>query len=247
MLRSILLGAVLLLVALPAAASAATVRVNPPLPTPGETIRVSNERTWTVSARVRDVAVIRAEPSTSARTRGRLRLTTEDHYPEVYLVLQVHGDESGRQWVQVRIPGRPNGRMGWVRRDALHRYRATRWLVVVDRRRLAMTAFHNGKRRWRRPVGIGTRRTPTPAGHFWIRETIRVTRRDSPYWPYAMGTSNYSTLSEWPGGGVVGIHGDWNQPQLIPGRPSHGCIRLRDRDMVWLARHVPVGAPLRIR
>lgn len=242
--RSALLTA-FLLAALPVAASAA-VSVVPPTPAPGGTTALSNERTWTMSAGVRDVAIIRAQPDTTSRARARLRLITEDGYPEVYLTLKAHTDAAGRGWIQIRIPGRPNGRVGWVPREALHRFRATRWLIVVNRRQLRMTAYWNGERRWRRPVGIGTRRTPTPAGRFWIRERIKVSRRDSPYWPYALGTSNYSTLSEWPGGGVVGIHGDWNQPELIPGRPSHGCIRLRDRDMVWLARHVPVGTPLRI-
>jgi lipoprotein-anchoring transpeptidase ErfK/SrfK len=136
--------------------------------------------------------------------------------------------------------------VGWVRREALGRFRATRWLLVVNRRHLKATLYWNGKRRWRRPVGIGKRSTPTPAGHFWIRERIKVSDRTSPYWPYALGTSDYSVLSEWPGGGVIGIHGDWDQPWLIPGRPSHGCIRMRDGDIASLARRIDIGAPLRI-
>jgi lipoprotein-anchoring transpeptidase ErfK/SrfK len=72
-----------------------------------------------------------------------------------------------------------------------------------------------------------TRCSTTPAGRFYIRERLRK-RRDSPiYGPWAFGTSAYSALSDWPGGGVVGIHGT-NQPGLIPGRPSHGCIRVRN-------------------
>jgi lipoprotein-anchoring transpeptidase ErfK/SrfK len=73
-----------------------------------------------------------------------------------------------------------------------------------------------------------------------------VNDHQSPYWPYALGTSDYSTLSEWPGGGVIGIHGDWDQPWLIPGRPSHGCIRMRNRDIASLARRIDIGTPLRI-
>lgn len=229
-----------------ATADAASGAVEPAPPAPGQTVRVSNERTWTVSARVVDASVIRANPSGSSRGIGRLRLLTEDGYPEVYLVLRAYTDASGRGWTQIRIPGRPNGRLGWVPRASLGGLRATRWQVVVNRRTLRMTALWNGKRRWQRPVGIGTPRTPTPAGKFWIREIIKVRDRTSPYWPYALGTANYSTLSEWPGGGVVGIHGDWNQPRLIPGKPSHGCIRMHDRDVAWLAKHVPVGTPVRI-
>jgi lipoprotein-anchoring transpeptidase ErfK/SrfK len=219
------------------------VRAAPP---PGSTAVLSNERTSTLSARVLYVSIIRARPSKTAHAVGRLRQLTEDGYPEVYVALRAHTDASGQEWTQIRVPGRPNGRVGWVLRESLGTFRQTRWRIVVNRRTLRMTVFWNGKRRWRRPVGIGTPQTPTPAGRFWIRERIKVRDRSSPYWPYALGTADYSTLSEWPGGGVVGIHGDWNQPQLIPGRPSHGCIRMRDRDVAWLARHVPVGTPLRI-
>ena len=49
------------------------------------------------------------------------------------------------------------------------------------------------------------------------------------YGPWAFGTSAYSVLSDWPGGGVIGIHGT-NQPHLIPGRPSHGCVRVEIGD-----------------
>ena len=41
-------------------------------------------------------------------------------------------------------------------------------------------------------------------------------------------------LTDWPGGGVVGIHGT-NQPELIPGRPSHGCIRVPNPHIAALA------------
>ena len=64
--------------------------------------------------------------------------------------------------------------------------------------------------------------------------------------PWAFGTGAYSVLSEWPGGGVIGIHGT-NQPWLIPGRPSHGCIRVPNGAIVRLARLMPVGTPVRIR
>jgi lipoprotein-anchoring transpeptidase ErfK/SrfK len=52
-------------------------------------------------------------------------------------------------------------------------------------------------------------------------------------------------VRRWPGGGVIGIHGT-DQPQLIPGRPSHGCIRLRDVDIVRLWPLIEVGTPIEI-
>jgi lipoprotein-anchoring transpeptidase ErfK/SrfK len=66
------------------------------------------------------------------------------------------------------------------------------------------------------------------------------------YGPFALGTSAYApTLNEWPGGGIVGIHGT-DEPQLIPGRPSHGCIRLRNGYIARLWRLVEVGTPIEI-
>ena len=65
------------------------------------------------------------------------------------------------------------------------------------------------------------------------------------YGLWAFGTSAYSVLSDWPGGGVVGIHGT-NEPQRIPGRPSHGCVRVPNRAISRLARIMPVGTPVRI-
>jgi hypothetical protein len=215
-------------------------------PEPGHSAQLSNERTSTMSARVVYAGIFRKSPSKTSHAIGRLHQLTEDGYPEVYLALRAYTEADGIEWTKIRIPGRPNGRVGWVVRDLLGPFRESRWQIVVNRRRTRMTVFWNGHRRWRRPVGIGKPGTPTPAGRFWIRERIRVRDKASPYWPYALGTADYSTLSEWPGGGVVGIHGDWNEPQLIPGRPSHGCIRMHDGDVAWLAKHVPVGTPLRI-
>jgi len=73
---------------------------------------------------------------------------------------------------------------------------------------------------------VGTASTPTPPGHFWVRERFRITDPRSGYYPFAFGTSDYSTLSDWPRGGVVGIHGPYYAPAAIPGYISHGCIRL---------------------
>ena len=42
---------------------------------------------------------------------------------------------------------------------------------------------------------------------------------------FALETSAYSRLTDWPGGGVVGIHGT-SLPQLLGQAVSHGCIRV---------------------
>jgi lipoprotein-anchoring transpeptidase ErfK/SrfK len=78
-----------------------------------------------------------------------------------------------------------------------------------------------------------------------VREKL-LTLEDPLYGQYAIGTSAYSDqLTEWPGGGVVGIHGT-DEPQLIPGRPSHGCIRVRNPAMGRLWKLLKLGTPIRI-
>jgi lipoprotein-anchoring transpeptidase ErfK/SrfK len=172
---------------------------------------------------------------------------TEDGFPEVYLLLKELAGADGREWIEVRIPRRPNGQTGWVARSSLGLFRETRWMLIVDRRRRRLSVYWNGRRRLVAPVGVGKPSTPTPSGHFWIRERFRILDPASPYGPYALGTSAYSVLSDWPGGGVVGIHGDWHQPWLIPGDPSHGCIRMHDADIAWLAPRISLGTPVEIR
>jgi lipoprotein-anchoring transpeptidase ErfK/SrfK len=44
---------------------------------------------------------------------------------------------------------------------------------------------------------------------------------------------------------VIGIRGT-NQPSLIPGRPSHGCVRVPNSAVRRLASLMPVGTPVGI-
>jgi hypothetical protein len=181
-----------------------------------------------------------------ARTITRLRLFTEDGYPEVYLVVAERVDAHGRHWVRLRYPRRPNGTLGWVRRDALGGFHVNRELLVIDRRRMRAALYERGRAVWRAAVGVGKPSTPTPAGFFWVREKFPVFPLGSIYGNFALGTAAYSRLTDWPGGGVVGVHGT-NMPWLIPGRPSHGCVRVRDPDMARLYRRIEIGTPIRIR
>jgi len=62
---------------------------------------------------------------------------------------------------------------------------------------------------------------------------------------FAFETSAYSKLTEWPGGGLVGIHGT-DEPWLIGQAVSHGCVRMTNQAALVLKRLVPLGAPITI-
>ena len=138
--------------------------------------RLSNERTLTRWANVADAATIHARPDPASRRVSRLRWRTEDGFPEVYLLLRRHWDGQGREWIQLRIPMRPNGRVGWVPANALGPLHSSRSLLVIDRGRLRISLYRDGRRVWSAPVGIGSPGTPTPSGHFWIRERVQDPR-----------------------------------------------------------------------
>jgi lipoprotein-anchoring transpeptidase ErfK/SrfK len=212
----------------------------------GTGVRLSNEQTLTQWAHPASRAPVRLSPSSSSHAFARLHPRTEDGLPEVYEALQQQTDASGTNWIQIRLPMRPNGRVGWVPASALGKLQAVHTELVVDRSKLLATLYRNGRAVFRARVGVGMRGLPTPAGHFYVRERLRIPGGGGAYGPLAFGTSAYSpTLTDWPGGGVVGIHGT-NEPQLLPGRVSHGCVRLRNRDILRLGRLMPVGTPVRI-
>jgi hypothetical protein len=210
---------------------------------PLRTERLSDERTLTRWAHPYVRAKVRYAPQPGSKSFARLHFHTEDGPQEVYLALQSRFDDAGRIWLQIRVPGRPNGQKGWIRREALGPFHLVRTHLRVNRSTLRATLYRKGRRVWSTRIGVGKRSTPTPPGRFYVRERLKAL--GGIYGPWAFGTSAYSVLSDWPGGGVVGIHGT-DQPHLIPGRPSHGCVRMPNRKIRQLVKRMPVGTPVRI-
>jgi lipoprotein-anchoring transpeptidase ErfK/SrfK len=171
---------------------------------------------------------------------------TPEGTTNIVLVLGRRSGGDGALWVHVRLPVLPNNRTAWVPRDALGVYGVVRTHLVVDLERLTVTLFREGRPVFRAPAGVGQPQWPTPKGSFYIRNVL--TRYGSAFYgSVAFGTSaRSSVLTDWPGGGFIGIHGT-DEPQLLPGRVSHGCIRLRNEDILRLQRLMPVGTPITIR
>jgi hypothetical protein len=188
----------------------------------------------------------RSRPDPAGSRVQRLRRLTEDGLPELYVALRQRVGTDGSLWAQIRLPMRPNGTTGWVLRRRLGASHTVRTTLEIDRARLRAVLRRDDRVIWTTRVGVGAPGTPTPAGRFYVREKIRNLRGDPRYGPWAIGTSAYSRLSEWPGGGVIGIHGT-DEPELIPGRPSHGCVRVRNDRVAELVQKLPLGTPIWIR
>jgi lipoprotein-anchoring transpeptidase ErfK/SrfK len=170
---------------------------------------------------------------------------TPEGTTNIVLILGPAVRRAGQLWVRVRVPGLPDDVRGWMPRTALGGYTAVHTRLVVDLAELTATLSRDGRRVFRAAVGVGAPATPTPSGDFYVRNQLHKYR--SPFYgPVAFGTSARSAhASDWPAGGFVGIHGT-NRPDLIPGQVSAGCIRMANRDIVRLARLMPVGIPVSV-
>ena len=197
-------------------------------------------------AHVRRPTVARARPAAGSRPVGRLKTRTPDRTPELVLLTARARDADARTWVRAHLPVRPGDRTGWLPRSALGPYHPVRTRLLIDRGAFRAVLYRRGRPVWRARIGVGKPANPTPAGRYYVRSRILPIDRSGPYGAFAFGTSAFTPgLSDWPGGGIVGIHGT-NEPQLLPGRVSHGCVRVRNRDITRLRRLMPLGTPIEV-
>ena len=215
-----------------------------PKPKPKSFVLSSQKQELYRYAFVIRTTVARSAPrKTASAVAGLGRWTPEG---TTNLVQTLEGRRTRRGvWIKVRLPILPANRTGWVKRKALSDWKELRTRLVVDRRRLTATLYRRGKVAFRAPVGVGVSQWPTPRGEFFIRNQL-YGFGNPVYGPIAFGTSARSpVLTDWPGGGFIGIHGT-NQPHLLPGRVSHGCIRMKNGHILRLAKLMPVGSPLTV-
>jgi lipoprotein-anchoring transpeptidase ErfK/SrfK len=152
----------------------------------------------------------------------------------------------GVSWLQVRVPGRPNGGKGWiVQRGTV--LTTTGWHVVArtSSRRVLVYRFGHLVRTFSAIVGKPS--TPTPHGKFFVEESVRM-RAGSAGAPFALATSARSNvLQEFEGGpGQIAIHGVHGLTGAAGTAASHGCVRLQDRAIGWLVAHIAPGVPVTI-
>lgn len=187
----------------------------------------------------------KAQARSSARTVGRLTRKTGEGTDDLVLVLARTTDSRDRVWLKVRLPIRPNGTTGWVQEDALSELQPVATWLRISTKTYKATVVKNGKRVFSANVGVGQPQWPTPRGQFYVRVKLAGYRNPT-YGPLAFVTSATSDkLTDWPGGGIVGVHGT-NEPGLIPGRISHGCVRMKNADILKLNQLIGVGTPITV-
>lgn len=123
--------------------------------------------------------------------------------------------------------------------------------LIIEKGANRLSVIHNGRVFRSLPVSTGRRKELTPTGTFYIvtkivkpwyiRKQIPGGHPSNPLGTRWMGINVPGT-----GGYTYGIHGT-NRPYAIGSSVSSGCIRMLNRDIEWLYRHIPLGTVVIIK
>ncbi len=167
-----------------------------------------------------------SRPSSSSPTIRFIPQFRSDFRPTTLLVLGEAKGAKGSRWLKLSMPVRPNGTIGWVKASAVQ-MRPVQRSIVIDLSSRKLRVLEQGKTRFATRVAVGRKGMETPTGTFYITAKFKPTERF--LGAFAFETSAYSKLSEWPGGGVVGLHGTLD------------ALATRAGSVPWLRSHVERG------
>jgi lipoprotein-anchoring transpeptidase ErfK/SrfK len=175
-------------------------------------------------------------------------LTSWSHEPQTLLVLGSRMAR-GHDWLRLLLGLRPDGSNGWVRRDAVVLGMTPYW-VDVDKTRHMVTVRRNGRLVLTAEAVIGKAATPTPDGIAAIYERNRQPSPNDFLGTWSLPLTVFSnTLFNFGGGpGRIAIHGRGGASLLDPlgSSASHGCIRIDNWAIRWMASHLGPGTPVDI-
>jgi hypothetical protein len=150
------------------------------------------------------------------------------------------------RWYRVQLPMKPNGVVGYVRAADVE-LSVTRARVLVELSKRRVTVFYDGEQVLQAPAAVGSSRTPTPTGNYYVNQRLRPHDPRGPFGPGAVGISAFTeVLTGWAQGGPIALHGT-NRPDSIGHAVSNGCVRLRNdvlQEVFALARP---GTPVVVR
>jgi len=187
---------------------------------------------------------VRNKPALSGKVIKIMKYFRPDFRVQEILAVKSVKDAHDSWWYKISVPGRPNGRMGYIPADSVD-LAPTVAQIIVHRGKRTIDVYKHNKHVWHGKVAVGAPGMETPLGHYYVAATF-VPYKDPFLGVYALETSAYSKLSDWPGGGVVGIHGT-NAPYLLGKAVSHGCVRVSNTTAKKLKRYTPVGTPILIK
>ena len=187
---------------------------------------------------------IRKTPNPNSKVIKVLHDFRPDFRPQEILAVRKQVGSDGNVWYRVSIPMRPNGTYGWIPASSVS-LSPTAGQIDIHLGSRTIDLFWHSKHVYHALVAIGAPGRETPIGHYFVAARF-VPYHDTFLGVFAVETSAYSKLTEWPGGGVVGIHGT-SLPQLLGEAVSHGCVRVANSTAEKLKRYAPLGTPIWIK
>jgi lipoprotein-anchoring transpeptidase ErfK/SrfK len=191
--------------------------------------------------------VARSGPSLGKRAITKVKSRRPITGSNTVLPITGHAkDKTGVRWSRVLLPGTPNGHSGWVR-DREITATTTSLRVIVDISSRKVTVYRDGRRIRTFSAIVGAPSTPTPTGHFFLEETVKLGASVVGA-PYALALSARSNVfQEFAGGpGQVAIHSTANVGGTLGTAVSHGCIRVAPGASAWLAANMDPGGPITV-
>lgn len=232
--------------AVPAAASAAT---EPSTPSAPEAIAPPSLEGGATVATVVAATTARAHLGAAAGQRWPVATETFFSHHQQSLLALAESTFAGRTWVQVLLPLRPDGTTGWIPRNNVVLTHTPYWIhVELGARRV--NVYRNGQRVHSMEAVVGKPSTPTPPGLAAVYEKNLEPEPRGFVGPWVLAlTAQSEALKSFEGGEArVGIHGRDGESLLDPlgSARSHGCVRIADPNIRWMAAHVPVGTPVEL-
>lgn len=202
-----------------------------------------------ITARIVGWAAVRARPGFSGRVFTHVGpLTSWSREPQVLLVLGT-ALRDGQEWLRVLLGIRPDGSSGWIPRNDVVLATDPYW-IQVDKTTRTVTVTRDGRVMLRAEAVIGKAATPTPDGIAAVWESDPQPSPNDFLGPWAMPLTVLSRVLQNFGGGPgrIAIHGRGGSSLLDPlgSAASHGCIRIDNSAIEWMASHIKPGTPVDI-
>lgn len=167
---------------------------------------------------------------------------THEGFP---LIVSVIRQSSDGQWLDVRLPQRPNGIHGWIRAADVRTWELAN-RIEIDLGDFRLRVFDGDSRTvlFETDVAVGTARTPTPVGDFFI-DIVNPLGGHPVYGWGQLSVSGFSDVLERFAGGIgqIALHG-WNDNSVMGSSISNGCVRMRNDDIARVAELAPLGTPV---
>jgi hypothetical protein len=184
------------------------------------------------------------DPAPDAVPNANLPNPTHEGFP---LVVEVLDQSPDNEWLQVRLPMRPNGSVGWVRTRDMDVWSVPNRIVVqVGTNTITVFDGDSDHVLFQAIVATGRPNTPTPLGDFFI-DIVNPLGHDRVYGWGQLSVAGFSDVLQSFGGGIgqIAIHG-WNNDSVMGTHASNGCVRMRNVDIEQLASLATLGTPVSI-